>query len=87
VPGGGAAAGGNAHLTDEMLALAQRNARETGVANVHFLKGMRIAPQSAIIDGAGPFRRGADVPTLKAVTKQKGGEEVQESSSRGIPKL
>ena len=27
-------------MTDEMLALAQRNAREAGVANVHFLKGM-----------------------------------------------
>jgi SAM-dependent methyltransferase len=26
-------------MTDEMLALAQRNAREAGVANVHFLKG------------------------------------------------
>jgi SAM-dependent methyltransferase len=27
-------------MTDEMLALAQRNAQEAGVANVHFLKGM-----------------------------------------------
>jgi len=27
-------------MTDEMLALAQRNAREAGVGNVHFLKGM-----------------------------------------------
>ena len=27
-------------MTDEMLALAQRNAREAGVANVHFLKGV-----------------------------------------------
>jgi len=27
-------------MTDEMLALAQRNAREAGVANAHFLKGM-----------------------------------------------
>jgi arsenite methyltransferase len=27
-------------MTDEMLALAQRNVREAGVANVHFLKGM-----------------------------------------------
>ena len=27
-------------MTDEMLALAQQNAREAGVANVHFLKGM-----------------------------------------------
>ena len=27
-------------MTDEMLALAQRNAAEAGVANVHFLKGM-----------------------------------------------
>jgi arsenite methyltransferase len=27
-------------MTDEMLALAQRNARESGVTNVHFLKGM-----------------------------------------------
>ena len=27
-------------MTDEMLALAQQNAREGGVANVHFLKGM-----------------------------------------------
>ncbi|HYA09533.1 MAG TPA: arsenite methyltransferase [Gaiellaceae bacterium] len=27
-------------MTDEMLALAQRNAREAGVTNVHFLKGM-----------------------------------------------
>jgi SAM-dependent methyltransferase len=26
-------------MTDEMLALAQRNAREAGLANVHFLKG------------------------------------------------
>jgi SAM-dependent methyltransferase len=26
-------------MTDEMLALAQRNAREAGAANVHFLKG------------------------------------------------
>ena len=26
-------------MTDEMLVLAQRNAREAGVANVHFLKG------------------------------------------------
>ncbi|MGN6377335.1 MAG: arsenite methyltransferase [Gaiellales bacterium] len=26
-------------MTDEMLALAQRNAREAGVANAHFLKG------------------------------------------------
>jgi SAM-dependent methyltransferase len=26
-------------LTDEMLALAQRNAREAGIANAHFLKG------------------------------------------------
>src|SRR5215216_3538190 len=26
-------------MTDEMLALAQRNAREAGIANVHFLKG------------------------------------------------
>jgi SAM-dependent methyltransferase len=26
-------------MTDEMLALAQRNAREAGVTNVHFLKG------------------------------------------------
>jgi arsenite methyltransferase len=26
-------------MTDEMLALAQQNAREAGVANVHFLKG------------------------------------------------
>ena len=27
-------------MTDEMLALAQRNAREAGVPNVHFLKGV-----------------------------------------------
>jgi arsenite methyltransferase len=27
-------------MTEEMLALAQRNARDAGVANVHFLKGM-----------------------------------------------
>jgi arsenite methyltransferase len=27
-------------MTDEMLALAHRNAREAGVANVHFLKGV-----------------------------------------------
>ena len=27
-------------MTDEMLALAQRNAREAGVSNVHFLKGV-----------------------------------------------
>jgi arsenite methyltransferase len=27
-------------MTDEMLALAQQNAREAGVANVHFLKGI-----------------------------------------------
>jgi arsenite methyltransferase len=27
-------------MTDEMLALARRNAREAGVANVHFLKGV-----------------------------------------------
>ena len=27
-------------MTDEMLALAQRNAREAGVSNVHFLKGI-----------------------------------------------
>ena len=27
-------------MTDEMLALAQRNAREAGVTNVHFLKGI-----------------------------------------------
>jgi SAM-dependent methyltransferase len=27
-------------MTDEMLALAQRNAHEAGVANVHFLKGI-----------------------------------------------
>jgi arsenite methyltransferase len=27
-------------MTDEMLALAQTNARDAGVANVHFLKGM-----------------------------------------------
>ena len=27
-------------MTDEMLALAQQNARQAGVANVHFLKGM-----------------------------------------------
>ena len=27
-------------MTDEMLALAQQNAREAGVANVHFLKGL-----------------------------------------------
>ncbi len=27
-------------MTDEMLALAQRNAREAGIANVHFLKGV-----------------------------------------------
>jgi SAM-dependent methyltransferase len=27
-------------MTDEMLALAQRNAREAGVANAHFLKGV-----------------------------------------------
>jgi len=27
-------------MTDEMLALAQRNAREAGVTNVHFLKGL-----------------------------------------------
>ena len=27
-------------MTDEMLALAQRNAAEAGVTNVHFLKGM-----------------------------------------------
>jgi arsenite methyltransferase len=27
-------------MTDEMLALAQQNARESGLANVHFLKGM-----------------------------------------------
>jgi SAM-dependent methyltransferase len=26
-------------MTDEMLALAQANAREAGIANVHFLKG------------------------------------------------
>jgi ubiquinone/menaquinone biosynthesis C-methylase UbiE len=28
------------HMTDEMLALAQRNAVEAGVRNVHFLKGL-----------------------------------------------
>jgi SAM-dependent methyltransferase len=27
-------------MTDEMLALAQQNARDAGVSNVHFLKGM-----------------------------------------------
>jgi SAM-dependent methyltransferase len=27
-------------MTDEMLALAQQNAREAGIANVHFLKGL-----------------------------------------------
>jgi arsenite methyltransferase len=27
-------------MTDEMLALAQQNAREAGITNVHFLKGM-----------------------------------------------
>jgi ubiquinone/menaquinone biosynthesis C-methylase UbiE len=27
-------------MTDEMLALAQRNAREAGASNVHFLKGL-----------------------------------------------
>ena len=27
-------------MTDEMLALAQKNVREAGVANVHFLKGL-----------------------------------------------
>ena len=27
-------------MTDEMLALAQSNAREAGVSNVHFLKGV-----------------------------------------------
>jgi SAM-dependent methyltransferase len=27
-------------MTDEMLALAQRNAREAGVSNVHFLRGV-----------------------------------------------
>jgi arsenite methyltransferase len=27
-------------MTDEMLALAQQNARDAGIANVHFLKGM-----------------------------------------------
>ncbi|MDQ3867590.1 MAG: methyltransferase domain-containing protein, partial [Actinomycetota bacterium] len=27
-------------MTDEMLALAQRNARDAGVTNVHFLKGL-----------------------------------------------
>jgi SAM-dependent methyltransferase len=27
-------------MTDEMLSLAQRNAREAGVSNVHFLKGL-----------------------------------------------
>ena len=27
-------------MTDEMLALAQRNAREAGIGNVHFLKGI-----------------------------------------------
>ena len=27
-------------MTDEMLALAQRNARDTGVTNAHFLKGL-----------------------------------------------
>jgi arsenite methyltransferase len=27
-------------MTDEMLALAQQNAREAGVTNVHFLKGL-----------------------------------------------
>jgi arsenite methyltransferase len=35
--------GGTAYgldMTDEMLALAQRNAREAGVTNVHFLKGV-----------------------------------------------
>jgi SAM-dependent methyltransferase len=35
--------GGTAYgldMTDEMLALAQRNAREAGLANVHFLKGV-----------------------------------------------
>ncbi|HEX4526359.1 MAG TPA: arsenite methyltransferase [Gaiellaceae bacterium] len=35
--------GGTAYgvdMTDEMLALAQRNAAEAGVTNVHFLKGM-----------------------------------------------
>ena len=26
-------------MTDEMLALAQQNAHEAGVSNVHFLKG------------------------------------------------
>ena len=30
-------------MTDEMLALAQRNAAEAGVANVHFLKGLMEA--------------------------------------------
>jgi len=36
-------AGGTAYgldMTDEMLALAQRNARDAGVTNVHFLKGL-----------------------------------------------
>jgi arsenite methyltransferase len=27
-------------MTDEMLALAQKNAREAGATNVHFLKGL-----------------------------------------------
>ena len=27
-------------MTDEMLALAQQNARDAGVSNVHFLKGV-----------------------------------------------
>jgi arsenite methyltransferase len=37
-------------MTDEMLALAQRNAREAGITNVHFLKGVieaiPLAPES-----------------------------------------
>jgi arsenite methyltransferase len=39
-------------MTDEMLALAQENAREAGVSNVHFLKGTieRIPLPAAAVD-------------------------------------
>jgi ubiquinone/menaquinone biosynthesis C-methylase UbiE len=39
-------------MTDEMLALAQRNAREAGVSNLHFLKGEieRIPLPAASVD-------------------------------------
>jgi SAM-dependent methyltransferase len=39
-------------MTDEMLAVAQQNAREAGISNVHFLKGVieRIPLSAASID-------------------------------------